>query len=77
MDTIQVRSRSDADGILHLDIPVNLKDAEFTVTIKAVGVNSSGQGYPAGFFEQTYGICQDDPIKVDEEGINDDLDELS
>jgi len=76
METIQVRSRSDEDGILHLDVPVNLKDAEFTVTIKAVKSEPVGQGYPVGFFEQTYGSCQDDPIEVDDEGIADDLDEL-
>lgn len=76
METIQVRSRSDGDGILHLDVPVNLKDAEFTVIIKAVKSEPVGEGYPAGFFEQTYGSCQDDPIDVDDEGIADDLDEL-
>lgn len=76
METIQVRSRSDADGILHLDVPVNLKDAEFTVIIKAVKSDSEGEGYPAGFFEQTYGSCQNDPIEADEEGIDDDLDDL-
>ena len=76
METIQVRSRSDGDGVLHLDVPVNLKDAEFTVTIKAVKPETVGFGYPVGFFEETYGSCQDDPIEVDEEGIADDLDEL-
>ena len=76
METIHVRSRSDADGILHLDVPVNLKDAEFTVTIEAVEPGSVGQGYPLGFFEQTYGSCHDDPIEVDEEGVYEDLDEL-
>jgi len=25
-------------------------------------------GWPSGFFEQTYGICQDDPIIIDSEG---------
>ena len=77
METIHVRSCSDADGILHLDIPVNLKDAEFTVTIEAVEPDSMNQGYPLGFFEQTYGSCQDDPIEVDEEGIYEDTEELS
>ena len=33
METIHVRSRSNADGILHLDIPVNLKDAELDITV--------------------------------------------
>ncbi|VEP14490.1 conserved hypothetical protein [Hyella patelloides LEGE 07179] len=76
METINVRSRSDANGILHLDVPVNLKDAEFTITIKAVEPAPIGKGYPPGFFDQTYGSCQDDPIEVDSEGIYEDLDEL-
>jgi hypothetical protein len=25
-------------------------------------------GWPVGFFEQTYGSCQDDPIVIDSEG---------
>jgi hypothetical protein len=25
-------------------------------------------GWPPGFFEQTYGSCQDDPIVIDYEG---------
>ena len=76
METINIRSRSDADGILHLDVPVFLSDAEFTITIEAVEPASQGFGYPPGFFEQTYGSCQDDPIEVDSEGIYEDLDEL-
>lgn len=76
METINVRSRSDADGILHLDVPVFLKDAEFTITIEAIEPASQSKGYPPGFFEQTYGSCQDDPIEVNSEGIYEDLDEL-
>ncbi len=77
METIQIRSRSNGDGILHLNIPVNLKDAEFNITIEPVDTAApTGEGYPPGFFAVTYGSCQDDPIEIDEEGIDDDLDEL-
>ena len=75
MEEIRVRSRSNADGILHLDIPVNLKDTELAVTVTVEPV-TKGKGYPPGFFDQTYGSCQDDPIEVDSEGIYEDLDEL-
>ena len=33
METIHVRTRSDANGILHLDIPVNQLNAEFDITV--------------------------------------------
>lgn len=78
MKTIHVRSRSNGEGILHLDVPVNLKDAELdiTVTIEPVAPGLKGRGYPPGFFEQTYGSCQDDPIVIDEEGIYEDTEEV-
>lgn len=69
METIHVRSCSDADGVLHFDVPTNLKDTEFTITIEAVESDSVGKGYPVGFFEETYGSCQDDPIEVDGENV--------
>ena len=78
METIRVRSRSNAEGILHIDVPVNLKDTELDVilTIEPVSPAQKGKGYPPGFFEQTYGSCQDDPIVIDEEGIYEEQEEL-
>ena len=32
-------------------------------------------GWPIGFFERIYGICADDPIVVDDEGISEALDD--
>lgn len=42
METIHVRTRSDANGILHLDIPVSKQDVEFeiTVTLEPIGLGS-------------------------------------
>jgi hypothetical protein len=68
METIGVLSRSNGDGILHLDVPVGMKDTELEVTLTISPVRSD-RGYPPGFFEQTYGSCQADPIVIDAEGI--------
>jgi hypothetical protein len=55
-----------------------MKEVEWdvTVTIQPVAPPSQGKGYPVGFFEQTYGSCQDDPIVVDAEGIYEEQDHL-
>ncbi|MDV2998168.1 MAG: hypothetical protein N4J56_007873 [Chroococcidiopsis sp. SAG 2025] len=78
METIRLRSRSGEDGILHLDLPVTMKEVEWdvTVTLQPVALPSQGKGYPAGFFEQTYGSCQDDPIVIDDEGIYEEQDNV-
>ncbi len=53
METIRLRSRSREDGILHLDLPVTMKEVEWDVmvTIQPVAPPFQGKGYPAGFFE--------------------------
>lgn len=33
METVHVRTRSDANGILHLDIPVSNPNVEFDITV--------------------------------------------
>jgi hypothetical protein len=71
METIKVRSRSNDEGILHLDVPVGIKDTELEITL-TIAPTRQGKGYPPGFFEQTYGSCQDDPIVLDDEGIYED-----
>ena len=76
METIRVRSRSNSDGIIHLDVPVGLKDTELEVTL-TISPARQGKGYPPGFFEQTYGSCIEEPIVIDDEGIIEDEEELS
>ncbi len=71
METIKVHSRSNKDGIIHLDIPVGIKDTELEVTL-TISPAGQGRGYPPGFFEQTYGSCQDEPIVIDDEAIVED-----
>jgi hypothetical protein len=71
METIRVRSRSNEEGILYLDIPVGIKDTELEITL-TISPARQGKGYPLSFFEQTYGSCQDDPILLDDGGIYED-----
>ncbi|MBE9038909.1 hypothetical protein [aff. Roholtiella sp. LEGE 12411] len=75
MQSIKLFSHVGADGILHLNIPVGITDKEIEVTVTYQQLEPSAQvktpeelGWPVGFFEQTYGSCQDDPIVIDYEG---------
>ena len=74
METITLNSHVDEDGILHLDIPVNMVNADLTITII---LNPSddfkqenkpkGKGWPANFFEETSGCLKDTPLTIDSE----------
>ena len=71
------------DGIMHLDVPIGLTNAELQVTVKFQTVTPEtrettpqGKGWPLGFFEETFGSCKDDPIVIDSEGVFDDSEEL-
>lgn len=58
MQNITLRSHVGKDGILHLDIPVGLTDAELEVTVSVQPVSPSevdslqGKGWSHGFFER-------------------------
>jgi hypothetical protein len=69
MQSRKLRSQVGKDGILHLDIPIGVTDKEIEVMVIYQLVEPSTQaktslalGWPAGFFEQTAGSLQDDPI---------------
>jgi hypothetical protein len=69
MKTITLRSQVGPDGILHLDIPVDMEnttstDLEVTVTIRAISSglerNSGVElGWPEGFLVETAGSIPD------------------
>jgi len=73
MESIKVRQRVGPDGILHLEIPVGLKelDIEVMVIYQPVPVVNA----VSLSLEALYGICGDDPINVDDDGISAVLDE--
>ncbi len=47
METIHVRTRSDANGILHLDIPVSKQNVEFdiTVTLEPIALDAQSKDH--------------------------------
>lgn len=73
MESIKVRQRVGQDGILHLDIPVGLSDRDMDVMVIYQPVQKTTTDMLV--LEDLYGICADDPIRVDDEGISDALDE--
>lgn len=79
MQSVTLRHRVGEDGILHLDLPVGLNDAELEVTITfkkvAPATTVSEELEWKEFVEKTYGACADDPIVIDEEGVSALLDE--
>ncbi|WP_414527946.1 hypothetical protein [Nodularia chucula] len=74
MNSIKLTKRVGEDGILHLEIPVGIteKEVEIMVIYQPLEIPKLQKtpeelGWPPGFFAQTYGICQDDPIVIDSE----------
>ncbi|MBF2017827.1 MAG: hypothetical protein IGS23_22050 [Rivularia sp. T60_A2020_040] len=70
MQSIKLKKRVGEDGILHLDIPLGMKDQEVEVMVIYQSIETaiatqtpSDLGYPPGFFEQTAGCLADDPIQ--------------
>jgi hypothetical protein len=83
MQKITLNSHVGQDGILHLDIPVDITNADLTITVILQPVTDSqpenqhkGKGWPANFFEETSGCLKDTPLIIDSEGVFDDLEEL-
>jgi hypothetical protein len=69
MQSIKLRSQVGKDGMLHLNIPVGITDKELEVMVIYQPLESTTQpktpaelGWPPGFFEQTAGCLQDDPL---------------
>lgn len=73
MESIKVRQRVGPDGILHLDIPVELSDWDVEVVVIYQPVQSLTTVEPS--LEALYGICADDPIILDQQGISEALDD--
>jgi hypothetical protein len=60
MQTIQVRGKTAADGVLRLSMPLGTPDAEFeaVVVVQPQTPAAVDNGWPLGFFEQTAGAWQ-------------------
>jgi hypothetical protein len=74
MESIKVRQHVGQDGILHLDLPVGVTELDLEVMVIYQPVRSLITSDPASLAD-LYGICADDPISIDNEGISEALDD--
>ena len=73
MESIKVQQSVGQDGILHLEIPIGLREQDVEVMVIYQPVPSLTTIEPS--LEALYGICADDPIIVDVQGISEALDD--
>ncbi len=66
---ISIHSHVGSDGILHLDVPVEMKDTDIVVTmrVRRLPVVSKVNppevlGWSPGFFEETFGTWEGEPL---------------
>jgi hypothetical protein len=73
MQSVKLRSHVGKDGILKLEIPLNLVDTDLEIMVVFQPVTSTApgpedSGWPANFFEQTYGSFRTEPLIRESEG---------
>lgn len=66
MQHLTFQSHVGEDGLLKLNIPVRFSNVDLDVVVVVQPVTTSG--WPAGYFEQTYGACANDMLMRDDEG---------
>ena len=65
MHSIKLRSHVGSDGVLHLQVPVGVQNSDIEVMIIVQPIEPEkattpqDQGWPPGFFEQTFGSIPD------------------
>lgn len=74
MQSVTVHSHIGSDGVLNLQIPVELKDVDVEVIVMMKPLEAGdleaiaqGNGWPPGFFEETFGSLPDFP-EIESEG---------
>jgi len=72
MQTISLKSHVGADGVLTLNVPLNVceTDLEVLVVVQPLAKNGSNPqpGWPPGFFEETAGAWQGEPLERPDQG---------
>ena len=81
MKTIKLRSKVGVDGILHLDIPIRMKETELEVTVTFKPIvqsqpNPEKLGWSPGFFEHTAGAWEGEPLVRGSQGEYEQREEL-
>ena len=74
MQTIKLDTRVGQDGILKLELPLELSDTDLEVLI--VFQRKEKRGWPPGYFERTAGSLADDPIERPSQGEYEERDAL-
>jgi hypothetical protein len=72
MESIKIRQHVGQDGILHLEIPVEMTERDMEIVVIYQPVQALPTVEPS--LESLYGICADDPIILDDRGILEALD---
>ena len=67
MESIKIRQHIGQDGILHLDIPVEMADTEIEVTLTIQRVTPQQRGWMPGFFEEVIGGWVGEPLERPEQ----------
>ncbi len=84
MQSIKLRSHVGQDGILNLRVPVGVTETDVEVVVVVQNLPSAtsvstpeSPGWPADFFEKTFGCLKDDPLVRGEQGEYESREELS
>ncbi|MEL6166640.1 MAG: hypothetical protein AAFR37_23835, partial [Cyanobacteria bacterium J06628_3] len=75
------KNRGDILSLLVIVLLFQLTDKLPLLLLLYLSIETASQtpdnlGYPPGFFEQTYGSCEDDPIIIDSEGDFEEREEI-
>jgi hypothetical protein len=70
MRSVTLKSHVGEDGVLHLQVPVGVKNATVEVVVvfqtTTPAEATDERGWPVGFFEETAGSIPDFPLDADE-----------
>lgn len=61
MQTIKLDTQVGKDGILKLELPLDVSDTDLEILV--VVHRKEKRGWPPGYFERTAGSLNDDPIE--------------
>ena len=82
MQSIKIQSHVGSDGILKLEIPLGLTDADLEVLVvvqplaSTIATTPEDLGWPPGFFEETFGSLKDELLVREPQGEYETRDEL-
>lgn len=82
MNSIALKTHTDVDGRLRLDVPTGLIDTDLEVIVIMQPVTTKQMtkledlGWPPDFFEKTFGSFRDEPLERPEQGEYEQREEL-